>query len=327
MIQRDSDQFVQLKAHALISLPFPQNFDSIASQASGQNPVKGCGASSSLDITQNGQPRFQSGFLGYSISNGASFGFAFGNDHDPAPFSCAASLFYLLAYPFHVRFFFRNDDFLAAAGKSDFKGNVTAVTPHHLNHEYPFQAGGCIPDFIQGINSDIDCGVGTDRDIDPVEVVVNSGRDSYDRNLVFGSQNMSPGQGAVSSDDDQAIDHVFLNGPYRLFLSGFCEKSFGAGCFEDGPSQVQDPGYRTPVQFDQFSVDQTIIAFDHSHDLYFVIDSRSYRSSQSRVDSRAVSGQNSDLFHGRRLSSLIHHYIQFAARTLIFCSYPNYLLD
>ena len=109
--------------------------------------------------------------------------------------------------------------------------------------------------------------------------------------------------GAVTADDNNAVNAVLAADLGTLGLSFFCTELRASGCTQNGSAQLDDTGYILGFHIEDLFVQKAPVASLDSFDLDFVVQSLSYYCADGRVHARGIAAARQDT---NRLNLFIH---------------------
>src|SRR5690554_3864212 len=213
------------------------------SQSARQISVEATGASTALDVTQDGHPRVVLGRDGFQVPcdfGGAAAFPTFRNKHDARRFVMTSGhlqpaqqlLFFHLAL---------GDEHRQGAGsQTRVHGDKSRIPAHDLHEKKTVVRRRGVADFVDRVDHGIQRRVEPYGEVGAPQIVVNSARHTDDGDVVFLGKYARTREGAVTTDRHHgvhpAVAEVFVRAP-TPFLR---EKSFASRRLQDGSATLQN---------------------------------------------------------------------------------------
>ena len=197
---------------------------------------------------------------------------AFGDEHDRAVLALAAAVADKFLQLVDVGLILRNDGGLGTGGDGGVLSEETGVTAHHLDKEYAVVGCRRVPDLVHTLNDRVKRRIIADRGICPVKIVVNRARQTDDRGIIFVSELLRAGKGAVTTDDDKSIDSEFHQIVIGLLAAFRSHKLLTSGGFQNRTASLDRVAYTFSGQLFQITVDESLVTTVNAEDFPSVVD-------------------------------------------------------
>ena len=147
---------------------------------------------------------------------------------------------------------------------------------------------GGIADLVDRFNGGIDCGIEADGKVGSGDVLIDGARQADTGDIEFGAQLMGAAKGAVTADDDEAIDTELFQVGVCLFAAFMFEEFLAAGGLEDGAAALDDIGHASGVHGDDIVLDHSAITAHDAKYLHSIIYSGTNNGTDGGIHSRSI---------------------------------------
>ena len=200
---------------------------------------------------------------------------------------------------FHVVGDLGDDDDLGAAGDARIQGDVAAAAAHYLDHADALVRGHGVAQFIDDVETGVDCRIEAEGVIGIFQVVIDGAGDTDGGDAVFLAQAFGAAERTVAADDDQAFDAAVVERFDGLLLPLYRVHFHTAGGTQHGAAALHDVGNAAHLHRHHIVVDQARIALFDPVDLHAEILCRSDDRTDTGVHAGRVAAacQHTDSFH------------------------------
>ena len=149
-------------------------------------------------------------------------------------------------------------------------------------------AGTGVTEFVHTINDSIERRVVTDGGVRAPEVVVNRTGDADNRDIILLREQASASKRAITADDDQGINLLFLNGIVGTLTPFGSLELLAASGFENRTSALDNTAHILGSKLLYFVVHEAFVAAENSFDADVVSDSSAGDGAHCCIHSRSI---------------------------------------
>ena len=245
-------------------------------------------------MTEYRYARIEFRLLGDIIADFLAAASTFSHNDEDIAFAFLISSFHILTDLIEVKRGLRNEDVLRTARDTGYQCKPARAAAHNLHDDNAAVCRSRITELVDGIDNRISSRIAANRVVRTPDIVINRARQADDRNARLLRKQRSTAQGAVTTDDAEALNAT-VNKVLIAEHTAFRRlPAFAAGRSQERTTALDDITNVFGLHLKHIFFKQTMITITDTPDFYAFIESRTNNCTSCCVHSRAVATAGHD---------------------------------